>query len=88
MVGLLQKENLPAGLLSGGEKQKLQAARAFSYQAPVILMDEGTSSLDEKSRSELWKTIENLLAENKRTLLFVTHIKEEALAHSSSIIEF
>jgi len=87
MTGLLEKENLPAGLLSGGEKQKLQAARAFAYNAPVILMDEGTSSLDEKSRSELWKTIDKLMAENFRTLVFVTHSKEEAVAHSREIIE-
>ncbi|MCQ2577218.1 MAG: ATP-binding cassette domain-containing protein [Treponema sp.] len=88
MVGLLEKEKLPAAVLSGGEKQKLQAARAFAYNTPVILMDEGTSSLDEKSRSELWETIETLMAKNPRTLVFVTHNNDEALAHSSQIIEF
>lgn len=85
-VGLEEKAFCKAGTLSGGEKQKVQAARAFAYDAPVILMDEGTSSLDSESKAELWNTIKSLLSENPRTLLFVTHSKEEAETYAESII--
>lgn len=72
--------------LSGGEKQKVQVARAFAFDASVVLMDEGTSSLDEKSRSELWQTINSLLKENPRTLIFVTHNQVEAKNYSHKIL--
>ena len=85
-TGLEEKAFCKAGTLSGGEKQKVQAARAFAYDAPLILMDEGTSSLDAESKAELWSTIKSLLSENPRTLLFVSHDKEEAEKYAESII--
>lgn len=86
-VGLEDKAFAKAEELSGGEKQKLQAARAFAFDAPLILMDEGTNSLDEVSKNELWETMKKLLEENPRTLIFVTHDKTEAQKHASEIIE-
>lgn len=72
--------------LSGGEKQKVQICRAFMTCSPLILMDEGTSSLDENTKTETWKFIMNLLKKEKRTLLFVTHDKSEAEKYADKII--
>ncbi|MCQ2573670.1 MAG: ATP-binding cassette domain-containing protein [Treponema sp.] len=85
-VGLEEKAFSKTENLSGGEKQKVQAARAFAFDAPVILMDEGTNSLDQVSKKELWETIKNLLSENDRTLIFVTHDAEEAKTYADKII--
>ena len=87
-VGLEDKAFEKAAFLSGGEKQKVQAARAFAFPAPVILMDEGTNSLDQISKKELWNTIRNLLSEKSRTLIFVTHDPEEAKTYADKIISF
>ena len=87
-VGLEDKAFEKAAVLSGGEKQKFQAARAFAFPAPVILMDEGTNSLDLFSKKELWNTIRNLLSEKSRTLIFVTHDPEEAKTYADKIISF
>lgn len=85
-VGLKEHVFNKAESLSGGEKQKLQAARAFAFKAPVLLMDEGTASLDENSRKDLWNTISNLLSENPRTFIFVTHNPEEASSQAEESI--
>ena len=57
--------------LSGGQKQALAIARALVRKAPIIMMDEPTSSMDTNSEMKL---IQNLKKELKdRTLLVVTH---------------
>ncbi len=76
--GLQDKAFAYPETLSGGEKQKIQAARAFAFENPVLLIDEGTSSLDENSRREFWETVRNLLEKSPRTVLFVSHNPEEA----------
>ncbi|MCQ2597635.1 MAG: ATP-binding cassette domain-containing protein [Treponema sp.] len=85
-VGLEDRAFSPASELSGGQKQKVQAARAFAFQTPLVLMDEGTNSLDEDARENLWASIKELLSENPRTLVFVTHNKAEAEKYADSII--
>lgn len=85
LVGLEDRAFSKASELSGGEKQKVQAARAFAFPAGLVLMDEGTSSLDEDARNTLWTSITNLLSENPRTLVFVTHNKAEAEKYADTI---
>lgn len=84
--GLKDKVFQKTGTLSGGEKQRVQIARAFAYPSEVLLMDEGTSSLDEKSREEIWQTINILLNKKPRTFLFVTHDMEEAEKYADNIV--
>lgn len=72
--------------LSGGERQKFGALRALLTNTPVLLMDEGTSSLDLKSQGDLWKIISATLAETPRTFIFVTHNKEESLKYAHRIV--
>ncbi len=57
--------------LSGGQRQKIGIARAILSDAPYIVFDESTSSVDEKNESEIWECIKNL--GNTRTLVIISH---------------
>jgi ABC-type multidrug transport system fused ATPase/permease subunit len=59
------------GNLSGGQKQRLAIARALVKDAPVLLLDEITSALDEDTERQILETVRNLAA--ARAVLFVTH---------------
>lgn len=57
--------------LSGGERQRLSIARAFLKDAPVILLDESTASIDPENETKIQKAIGRLI-ENK-TVLIIAH---------------
>lgn len=59
--------------LSGGQKQKVSAARAIVTNPSLILADEPTGSLDSKSAKMLLESIDKLNKEMKATVLMVTH---------------
>ncbi len=86
-AGLLSRLNDKTQNLSGGEKQRTAMARAFAFPKPVLLLDEAFQSLDEKIKKSLEETLKSLLKENPRTVIFVTHQKEEALSLADKIIE-
>ncbi len=64
--------------LSGGEKQRVAAARALMMAPNIILADEPTGSLDEKNKKELSELLLQLRKEYGQTILLVTHDKELA----------
>ncbi len=57
--------------LSGGERQRLCIARAILKDAPILILDEATSSLDSESELEVQKALENLM--QGRTTLVIAH---------------
>jgi ATP-binding cassette subfamily B protein/subfamily B ATP-binding cassette protein MsbA len=57
--------------LSGGQRQRLALARALLREAPIVVLDEPTSSLDLKTEGRVWHNVENLLA--GRTALVIAH---------------
>ncbi|MFA9613024.1 MAG: lipid A export permease/ATP-binding protein MsbA [Deltaproteobacteria bacterium] len=57
--------------LSGGERQRLCIARALLKNAPILILDEATSSLDSEAELEVQKALENLMA--GRTTLVIAH---------------
>jgi ATP-binding cassette subfamily B protein len=58
-------------LLSSGERQRISLARAFLKDAPILILDEPTSSVDIKTESSIMQSIERLM--RGRTCLLITH---------------
>lgn len=81
----LRLDHKPAQL-SGGEKQRVAAARAMMMQPDVILADEPSGSLDEANKHELHALLLDLRKRFGQTIVIVTHDKELA-AISDRIIE-
>lgn len=72
--------------LSGGEKQRVAAARALMMQPDVILADEPSGSLDSKNKQELHSLLLSLRDKYGQTIVIVTHDKELA-AISDRVIQ-
>ena len=85
-LGLRDRMNHKPNELSGGEKQRVAAARALMMSPDIILADEPTGSLDEKNKKELSDLLLQLRKEYGQTILLVTHDKELA-AIADRVIE-
>jgi ATP-binding cassette, subfamily B, bacterial IrtB/YbtQ len=59
------------GTLSGGEKQRISIARAILKDAPIVLLDEATASLDPENEAEIQTAIENLVRD--KTIVVIAH---------------
>ena len=77
-LGLADRMHHKPNELSGGEKQRVAAARALMMQPTIILADEPTGSLDEKNKKELSELLLQLRKEYGQTILLVTHDKDLA----------
>lgn len=85
-LGLSDRMGHKPNELSGGEKQRVAAARALMMNPDIILADEPTGSLDEKNKKELSELLLKLRKEYGQTILLVTHDKELA-AIADRVIE-
>ena len=77
-LGLADRMHHKPNQLSGGEKQRVAAARALMMQPTIILADEPTGNLDEKNKKELGELLLQLRQQYGQTILLVTHDKELA----------
>ena len=76
--GLAERMSHKPNELSGGEKQRVAAARALMMSPSVILADEPTGSLDEANKRELNNLLLHLREQYGQTIIIVTHDKELA----------
>ncbi len=84
-VGLAGFENSFPHELSGGMRQRVGLARALSVDAQVLLMDEPFSAVDEQTRRKFQEDLLNLVQNENKTFIFVTHSIEEAVYVSDQI---
>lgn len=59
--------------LSGGQQQRVAIARALASEAPIILADEPTGNLDEKTADEITEILKQTAHENNKCVIIVTH---------------
>jgi putative ABC transport system ATP-binding protein len=73
-------------ILSVGQKQRVNIARALMTAPEVLLMDEPTSALDPETADRLMETVRRLSHETKLTVIMITHRLAEARLISDSIV--
>lgn len=73
-LGIADYHNTQTGLLSGGQKQRVAIARSLVNRPSIILADEPTANLDDKTSREIFKIMESLKDEG-RAIIMVTHKK-------------
>ena len=80
LASLLDFEDLASrtyGKLSGGQKRRVDIARALIHDPEILILDEPTTGLDPQTRKLVWKVISNLRKEKGLTVFLTTHYMEE-----------
>ena len=81
LAGLLEFEDLlkrSVGKLSGGQRRRIDIARALLHKPKILILDEPTTGLDPQTRSTLWRVIGDLQKNEGMTVFLTTHYMEEA----------
>ena len=89
IVKLLNLEpilNQPIKSLSGGQKRRVDIARAMVHKPKLLILDEPTTGLDPKTRLTVWTLIDKIQKETGMTVFLTTHYLEEADKASYVII--
>lgn len=81
LAGLLDFENLlnrTVGKLSGGQRRRIDIARALFHKPEILILDEPTTGLDPQTRKILWDVVTKLRRDENMTVFLTTHYMEEA----------
>lgn len=76
-VHLYDKRNCSMNELSGGQQQKIRLIKCLISKPDLLVLDEPSSGVDKASRKELFEFIKQDRKENSRTLILVSHLKED-----------
>ncbi len=85
-VNLYEKMNEKVRALSGGQKRRVELARSLIHEPKLLLLDEPTVGLDPQSRRDLLEYILKLKEERNLTILWATHLVDEAEKSDTAII--
>lgn len=66
------------GKLSGGQRRRIDIARALVHKPKILILDEPTTGLDPQTRKMLWQTVSSLRESTGMTVFLTTHYMEEA----------
>jgi len=86
LVGLGKDADKYPRMLSGGERQRVAIARALAVEPKIILMDEPFAALDLNTRHRLRAEVIAIWEKTGKTIVFVTHDIDEALALADRVI--
>ena len=89
LASLLDFENLlnrTVGKLSGGQRRRIDIARAILHKPELLILDEPTTGLDPQTRKLLWDVVRNLRRTDGMTVLLTTHYMEEAADADYAVI--
>ncbi len=86
LVHLTGSEDKKPAQLSGGMKQRVGIARAFSIEPKILLMDEPFSALDALTRGSLQEELLEICARTRQTCFMITHDIDEAILLADRII--
>lgn len=70
--------NRKVGKLSGGQKRKIDIARALIHKPKILILDEPTYGLDPQTRKIIWNVMDDLREKENMTIFLTTHYMEEA----------
>lgn len=79
-LGIEARRDDMAGSLSGGLKRRCEIGKAILHRPAVLLLDEASTGLDPVARREMWRALNALRAQEETTILFTTHLMDEAEA--------